>query len=94
MLSAMATAMALLVVLVSRLLVMGAPAAVQGHHPLEAVSGAILLVAGTTGLVCLLLAPLVHRIRRTAPPRSITIGAALIGLAPLVTIAVLALLSR
>jgi hypothetical protein len=93
MLSAMATAMALLVVAVSRLLIVGFPAAAQRNHPLEAVSGTILLVAVTTGLVCLLLTPLVYRVRRTAPPRSITIGAALVGLAPLVAIAVLSLLN-
>jgi len=42
-----------------------------------------------TGVLCVVLTPLVHRARRAAPPRAITMAAILIGLAPLVLLVVL-----
>jgi hypothetical protein len=53
----------------------------------------LLFVALATGVLCLLLTPLVHRVRAAAPPRAITVGAVLIGFAPLVLLAVLTFLS-
>jgi hypothetical protein len=46
----------------------------------------LLLVAFVAGVVALLLTPLVHRLRRSRPPISITIAALLIGVLPIVTI--------
>jgi hypothetical protein len=46
----------------------------------------ITLVMGlATGMICLLLTPLVYRFRKTPPPDSITIVAVLVALAPLGT---------
>jgi hypothetical protein len=60
-------------------------------HPLVVVAGMLLFVALATGLLCLLLTPLAYRVRNSAPPRAIGIAAVLIGLAPMVTLIVLAL---
>jgi hypothetical protein len=51
-----------------------------------------LFCAVVTGLLCLVLTPLVHKIRRQPPPRSVTITAVVIGLVPLVTLIVRATL--
>jgi hypothetical protein len=91
MLTCTSTAAGLIVVLALRLLMLLLPAARGGAHPLASVAGMLLLVSLTTGVVCLLLTPLAYRVRRDPPPRAITIAAILIGLAPIVTIAIDAL---
>jgi len=40
-------------------------------------------------VLCLGLTPLVYRVRRTRPPRAVTVGAVLIGAAPIVTLIVI-----
>jgi hypothetical protein len=47
-----------------------------------------LVIGLVSGVLCLLLTPLVYRLRKTPPPQLITLGAVLIGLAPLATLAV------
>jgi hypothetical protein len=89
MLTCMSTAAAMLMVLIFRLLVIGFPVAAGGRHPLAAVAGVLLFVALMTGVLCLALTPLVYRVRRTRPPRAITIGAVLIGAAPIVTMIII-----
>lgn len=61
-------------------------------HPLAALAGMMLFVAATTGLLSLVLTPLALRVRQTPPPLAVSIGAFLIGLAPLIAIAVFAIL--
>ena len=92
MLSCLSTAVALFVVLGLRLLMLAFPVAAGGIHPLGRVSGVLLSVAVITGLVCVAFIPLVYRARQFAPPREITIGAVMIGLAPIVFMIVLSLL--
>lgn len=46
-----------------------------------------LFVSLITGLGCLGLVPLTYRLRRTAPPRTITIAAVIAGILPWVTMA-------
>jgi hypothetical protein len=86
MLTCMSTAAALAVAcglwMLSRLL--AAPRG--GMHPLASIAEVLLFVAVTTGVLCLLLTPLTARVRQTPAPRSITVAAMLIGLAPLVVI--------
>ncbi len=94
MLTCMSTAMGMFVVLTLRLLMLAFPVAAGGIHPLARIAGVLLFVALATGAVCLLLTPLVHRVRAAAPPRAITVGAVLIGAAPMVLFAVLTALAR
>src|SRR5687768_1646160 len=89
MLTCMSTAMGMVVVLALRLLMIAFPVPVGGIHPLARIAGVLLFVVLATGAACLLLTPLVHRVRATAPPRAITVGAVLIGAAPLVLLVVL-----
>jgi hypothetical protein len=90
MLTCMSTAAGMFVVLSLRLLMLAFPVAAGGVHPLGRIAGVLLFVAMITGIVCLGLTPLVHRTRQVAPPRTITIGAVLIGLSPMVMLIVLA----
>ena len=53
----------------------------------------LLYLALITGIVCLILSPLAHRVRRVPPPRSVTIVAAVVGTAPLVALLLISLLS-
>jgi hypothetical protein len=92
MLTCMSTAAAMLLVLALRLLMLAFPAAAGGVHPLQRMAGVFLFVAVLTGALCVALTPLVHRARRAAPPRAITTAAVLIGIAPLVLLAVLTVL--
>jgi len=89
MLTCMSTAAAMLMVLAFRLLIIGFPVAAGQRHPLAAVAGVLLFVALMTGVLCLGLTPLVYRVRRTRPPRAVTVGAVLIGAAPIVTLIVI-----
>lgn len=91
MLTCMSTAVALLVVVAARLLLAAVPAEARDAHPLATVGGVILMVAMTTGTLCLLLTPLAYRVRRSPPPQQITIAAVIIGVAPLVTFAILSM---
>ena len=86
MLTCLSTAAALLIVYGLWLLARLFPPAADRTHPFTSIAAVLLLVAVATGVLCLLFTPLAARVRQTAPPRSITISAVLIGLAPLVTI--------
>src|SRR4029079_6041818 len=92
MLSCMSTAVGMLTVLALRLLMLAFPVAQGGDHPLGRISSVFLFVALVTGLVCLGLTPLVYRVRKAPPPAPITVGAVLIGVAPIVLLIVLNLL--
>jgi hypothetical protein len=91
MLSCTSTAVAMIVVAALWLLSLVFPFADPRAHPLVVVAGMLLFVALATGLLCLLFTPLAYRVRRTAPPRTIAVAAVLIGLAPLITLIVLAI---
>lgn len=92
MLTVMSTLAGLFVAAAIGGLVLFAPAPAGQEHPLAALAGLMLFVSAATGAVCLALTVLAHRVRQSPPPRAITIAAVLIGLAPLVTIAVFAIL--
>ena len=86
MLTCMSTVVALAVVYGMWILVRLLRVAGGRPHPLTNIAGVLLLVAVTTGVLCLLLTPLAGRVRQTPAPQVITIAAMLIGLAPLITI--------
>ncbi len=92
MLSCMSTAVGMLTILALRLLMLAFPVAPGEDHPLGRMSGVLLFVALITGVVCLAFTPLVYRVRKVPPPGPITVGAVLIGLAPLVLLVILNLL--
>ncbi|HEX5105729.1 MAG TPA: hypothetical protein VFV87_18040 [Pirellulaceae bacterium] len=92
MLTLMSTTVALVMTAIAWLVVLAFPVAAGRAHPLGFLPGLLVFVAATTGSLCLLLALLVHRVRQIPPPLAITVAAALIGVAPLVTIAILAFL--
>ena len=94
MLTCLSTAAALLVVFGLWLLARLFPPAADHPHPFTSIAAVLLLVAVATGVLCLLFTPLAARVRQSPAPRSITISAVLIGLAPLVTIVVKALLAK
>lgn len=68
----------------------------SGKVPVEfAMLPALLtFIALVTGLICLLLIPLTHRVRRVPPPRSVTVFAAVVGITPTVVVIVMALLNN
>lgn len=88
MLTCMSTIVGLVVVLGLRLLVASFPVAEGGVHPLRQMAAVLLFVTIATGVLCLVFTPLALRVRRTPPPRSITIGAVVIGVLPLVVAAI------
>jgi hypothetical protein len=90
MLACTSTAVAMLVVLALRLLMIAFPVAAGGVHPVAHIAGVLLFVAMMTGALCLGFTPLTYRIRHAPPPRAITIAAILIGLSPIVMLIVLA----
>jgi hypothetical protein len=92
MLSCASTAVAMFVVLALWLVSLAFPFAGPRAHPLVVVAGMLLFVALATGLLCLLLTLLAYRVRKGPPPLAIGAAAVLIGLAPVVTLIVLALL--
>jgi hypothetical protein len=55
--------------------------------------GLLMLMSTVAGLVVLILTPVVLRLRNAQPPKSITVGAVLIGAAPIVLLAVMAVTS-
>jgi hypothetical protein len=91
MLTCMSTAGGMFVVLGLRLLMLAFAAAAGGAHPLQRMAGVFLFVALMTGVMCLAMTPLVYRTRRNPPPQAVTVGAVLIGLAPIVLMIVLAI---
>lgn len=92
MLTALATLAAELFALLGWIAV--AVAARSGQVPREFVMLPVLLtfIALVTGLVCLLLIPVTHRVRNTPPPRSVTIFAAVVGIMPSIVVLVTFLL--
>jgi hypothetical protein len=85
MLSLLATLIAQIVGILIRLLMMQV-----GDSPrLRVLSGTLLLVAVLAGLTTLLLTPVTLKFRRVPPPRPIVVSAVIIGLIPLVTVAIL-----
>lgn len=87
MLTAIAAAVATAVSLVAELLLLQFPPETGGAQPFAFVPGLFLLVATVTGLLCLTLTPVVIRVRRDPPPRSITLFAVIAGALPLVIVA-------
>jgi len=87
MLTAIAAAVATAVSLVAELLLWQFPPETGGAQPFAFVPGLFLLVATVTGLLCLTLTPVVIRVRRDPPPRSITLFAVIAGALPLVIVA-------
>lgn len=65
----------------------------QAVHPFAMIPGVLMFIAALTGLICLLLTPLVYRFREVAPPRVITAVAILASIVPLAT-AIASVLSR
>ena len=53
--------------------------------------GLLSYIALITGIVCLLLAPITHKVRKVPPPRSVTVVAAVIGAAPLAALVLLSI---
>jgi hypothetical protein len=66
------------------------PPAGQGH-PLGLFPGTLTFVAAATGTLCLILTVFTTRARKSPAPRAITIAAVLIGAAPWIIIAALAI---
>jgi hypothetical protein len=91
MLTLMSTTVAFVLALITWAVMLLLPVAEDAIHPLAFFPSLLIFVAGTTGFLCLGLTVLAHRVRSAPPPRAITVAAALIGVAPLVTIAILAL---
>lgn len=56
--------------------------------------GLLLLVALVTGILCLLLTPVVYRVRSEPPPLGVTVIAALVGVSPLVALLLIQLANR
>jgi len=92
MLTCMSTAVGMFVVVAFRLLMLAFPVAAGVRHPFDRISVVLLFATLVTGVLCLALTPLAYRVRATRPPRSVTIGAVLIGLSPLVLLLVLSAL--
>lgn len=86
-LTALATAIALAVVLIGKLLLRQFPPESNGAQPFGFVPDLFLLMATITGIICLTLTPVVYRVRRDPPPRSIATSAVVVSLLPLAIIA-------
>lgn len=91
MLTLLSTAAAMVTAACAWGLTLAMPAAPGAPHPLGLLPGLLIFVACATGILCLILTPLIHRVRVSPAPQSISIAAVLIGIAPLVTIAILSL---
>jgi hypothetical protein len=90
MLSCLATAIGLAVVLALRLVMVAFPAQAGGTHPIAQMTGVMLFVTVATGVMCLVFTPLALRVRKTPPPRSVTVAAIVIGVLPIVVVVFLA----
>lgn len=93
MLSCLSTAVGLVVVAALWSIAWIAPTA-GPQHPLARIAAVLLAVAAITGLVCLLLTPIVLAVRQVRPPRAIVIAAVVIGLLPVALILAVALASQ
>lgn len=63
---------------------------VEGRPQLAAaLAGGLLLAALVTGAACLLLTPIVWRLRKSKPPLAVGMAAVLVGLAPMITLVIL-----
>jgi hypothetical protein len=82
--SLLATVLSQIVALALRLLLL-----LGSAPPLLLLSNVMQLVAVVTGVVCLLVTPIVYRVRDTPPPRAITQFAVVAGLLPIVVLIVL-----
>jgi hypothetical protein len=82
---AAAQATALVVWLIAR------SAGIPANRPnaLMLVPSTLMFVALLSGILVLALTPVVYRVRRARPPLAVTVGAVLIAIVPLVTLAVL-----
>ena len=89
MLAAVATLAAQLVALTARL-VAGGAAAAAAPPVARILPGWFLICAFMTGLVCLVLTPIVYRVRRVPPPWPVTAGVIVISLTPLAALLLLA----
>ena len=87
MLTFLMTSLAQAVALVFQLVLWGYPPPPREVHPLGFMPGLFLMVAIVTGLMCLVLMPVVYRVRRDPPPRPIAIAAVIVSLLPLATMA-------
>jgi hypothetical protein len=86
MLTCLATAVGLAVVLALRLLIVGFPVAAGAVHPLAQMAAVLLFATVATGALCLVFTPLALRVRTTPPPRSVTVAAVMIGALPIVVV--------
>lgn len=82
--SVLATVLSQIIVLVFRLLLL-----VGSSPALLLLSNVMLLVAAVTGVVCLIVTPIVYRWRDTPPPRAITQFAIVAGSLPIVVLVVM-----
>ena len=57
-------------------------------NPLTALPGLLLFIAVVTGILTLLLIPVVYRVRTTPPPSTVTIGSACIAVSPWIIVLV------
>jgi len=87
MLAALATLIATAVVLFGEFLLWQFPPQSDDAQPFAFVPDLFLLVATATGMLCLVLTPVVYRVRQDPPPRSIAALAVVAGLLPLAIIA-------
>jgi hypothetical protein len=93
MLTCMSTAAGSFVVLALRLLILAFPLTEEGRiHPLEQAAGVLFFVAIATGVLWLVLTPLVYRVRTVPPPRPVTVGAIAIAVAPILLAVLISLL--
>jgi RsiW-degrading membrane proteinase PrsW (M82 family) len=92
MLTCMCTAASLAVAAAIRLILLATPAVEPANHPWNVIAGMVLLVAVVSGLMCLGLTSLVLRLRGSPPPRSVTVFAVVVSLAPLVWLVATALI--
>jgi hypothetical protein len=86
MLTALATAAAMIVVAGLRVFLWQYPPEGDQTQPIQLMPGLFLIVALTTGLLCLILTPVVHRFRVVAPPRQVSVVAVVVSLLPLATL--------
>ena len=93
MLTCLATAAALAVVVALRLVMATFPGPAGGAHPLAQMASVLTFVAVVTGVMCLALTPLALRTRKTPPPRSVTVTALVIGALPILVLIVGAILN-
>ena len=87
-LSAMATLFAESVALIAKIALLSEPEW-RNIEWLIALPRIMLLIAGVTGFVCLILNPVVNRIRRVKLPLAVTVAIAIMAVTPLVTFLVM-----